>query len=62
MTEKNLALLLKKKLTKDDLHKLCTAFDDGSLDDIFWEVLIPQDVKNFPEDYADTEYANGKAM
>lgn len=43
--------VLIKKLTKEELREFCTAWDDGSLDDVVYNELIPQDQKNYPEDY-----------
>ena len=48
---KSIGQILIAKLTKEELRNFCTSWDDGSLDDIVYDVLIPQDRKNYPEDY-----------
>jgi hypothetical protein len=40
-------------LTKEELHKLCEVYDDGSIEDLFYTYLYPVDKKNFPEEYED---------
>jgi len=43
--------VLIKKLSKEELGLFCDSFDDGSLDEIVYDELLPVDVKNFPEKY-----------
>jgi len=43
--------LLLKKLTKKELNQLVESWDSGELDDVFDEILIPQDARNFPGQY-----------
>lgn len=43
--------ILTEKLTVEELSILCDCYDDGSLDDVFSNVLIPIDFKNHPEKY-----------
>lgn len=42
-----------EKLTKEELNLLCERWDDGSFSEIMIDKLIPQDVKNYPEQYID---------
>jgi len=50
ITTEELSKILLEKLTKEEIRALCIAWDDGSLDAIF-DVLMEQDMKNYPEDY-----------
>lgn len=50
----DIAKVLLKKLTKEELSVLCDSFDDGSIDDVFDE-LLPVDMQNYPEKY-NTEF------
>ena len=51
--EKTLGQILIEKLTPDELEQLTDSFEDGSLDDVFYDELFPEDKKNNPEKYAD---------
>ena len=55
MRMSTLGKVLLEKLTKSELKLFCTAFDDGALDDIIYDELMPVDRVNFPEDYADPD-------
>ena len=48
----DLAKALIKKLTKKQLHLLCEIYDDGSIEDLFFTHLYPEDKRNYPQDYA----------
>lgn len=51
MDIKNIADILIKRLSLDDLSILCDSWDDGSLDDVFSAFLLPIDLENHPEKY-----------
>ncbi len=46
-----LAKVLINKLSKEELNKLCTSFDDGTINELFYVFLTPQDIINYPEQY-----------
>jgi hypothetical protein len=50
-TTKAIGEMLKEKLTKEELNILCNAFDQGLLNSVFYNYLLKEDKKNFPEDY-----------
>lgn len=50
-----LAIFLTTQLTPEELSLLCEAYDDGRIRDMFEEVLLPYDQKNFPEKYHSNE-------
>lgn len=47
-----LAMVLLEKLTAEEIHMLCKAYDDGSLEITMVNFLLPKDVKNYPESYS----------
>ena len=49
---KNIGEILLEKLTSEELAALCNAYDDGSIETIFTDILLPKDVENRPEEYA----------
>lgn len=49
--ETDIAKTLLTKLTKEEIHQLCFMFDDGRLDEIMNDNIIPQDALNFPDEY-----------
>ena len=42
------------QLKQEQLHKLCDYFDDGRIHRLFEAYLIPEDARNFPDDYITT--------
>ena len=51
-TLENLAQSILKNLSKKELNALCNCFDDGSMDDLFYDYLLPVDEENYPEYYS----------
>ncbi len=46
-----LAKKLIESLTKEELHQLCNAYDNGAIDDLFYDFLYSKDEESFPDDY-----------
>lgn len=51
----DLGKVLIEKLTKEELTILCAAYDDGSIEAIFYDHLYPQDVRSYPKKYANDD-------
>lgn len=49
-----LAMVLLEKLTAEEIHMLCEAYDNGSLEITMVNFLLPRDAKNYPESYKQT--------
>ncbi len=54
----NIVKALLKKLTSKELAELCDAYDDGCIETIFMETLLPKDAKNRPEQYSEPNEDN----
>jgi hypothetical protein len=52
--KERLAKILLTKLTKEEVHILATAYDDGTLDCVMREIIIPHDVVQYPDQYPRT--------
>jgi len=53
--EPTIGEILLDKLSAHDIALLVDAHEDGTLDDVFWHELYPEDKKNRPELYVDPE-------
>ncbi len=53
ITTEQLAKILLEKLTCEELAALCDAYDDGSIETIFMDTLLPKDIENRPAEYAE---------
>lgn len=51
----DLGKVLIEKLTKEELTDLCEAYDDGSIESIFYDCLYPEDKLNYPAKYVDPD-------
>lgn len=51
--DKTIGQILIEKLTKEELRELCSVYDDGRLNEIMFEEIIPIDMVNYPPNYAD---------
>jgi len=51
----HIAKVLLEKLTSKELAELCDAYDDGCIETIFMETLLPRDIENRPKEYAESD-------
>jgi len=52
---KTIGEILIEKLTPNELSILCKAHDDGTLNDVFYGELLPEDQANFPLEYCQVD-------
>jgi len=55
MSYREIGNILLTKLSSGELAQLIDCWDDGALDEVFYNKLIPRDRENNPEKYSEEE-------